>query len=133
MLGSQSHTEASVFEREIPELPLDQTLEPDWLERREPASKGSGCQSNSVHDTAERAFHFEFHDFEHHDDHSLMKTNYPRAFRAETDSFHTKPLQMMAMMPRKDKSPPSSPNADKPSAMELHPGKAFDWFWHKTT
>lgn len=129
--GSQSHIEASVFGREIPELRLDRMLEPDWLEPPEPESKGSGYQNNLAHGTVALAIRsefdsFRFHDFEHHDDRPLTKTIHRLACHGETNSFRKRPPRMTAKLLPPGKLLPPSPNADQPSASDLHPGAYSD-------
>lgn len=133
-LGSPSHTEASVFGREIPELRLDRILEPDWWERWEPELKGSDCQNNLAHDRAALAIRpesdsFRCHDFQNHDDRSSTNTDGQLACHGETDSYHKRPQQLMHKLLRLGKLLPPSPNADRPSASALLRGASLDGVW----
>ena len=66
---------AKVFEREIPELRPDQSLEPNWQERPELELTGPESLNNSARDMVAQAFRVEiraswhFH-VEHHGAHS---------------------------------------------------------------
>jgi len=136
-LESRSHTEASAFGRENPELRLDQILEPDWLVRPELESTESDYQNNLAHGMAELAIplkleSFYFHDFRLGSDRSSLNANHSLACRGETGSYRTMPQPMMAKRPQSDKLPPP-PIDHARFANELQPGSSLDDIGHTMT
>jgi len=129
---------ASAFGREIPKLRLDRILEPDWLERPEPESKGLDDQNNSAHGTVALAIRpeagsFPVHDFQHHHDRSSLSIYHRRACHGETNNYRKRPQRTQAKSLLSDKLQPQSPNIDTSDAREMHLGVDLDEFWHKIT